>query len=140
MTLKEILPLLSGGLVGLLTLIQIAPIKVNPWSAILEWLGNQTNKALLAKMEAFEADMKGVKAEVETIRDENREIHAKDCGSEFCGLLMKSIWGSSTAMSISSKYWGISPITKNTVTRTRSLKIRSRLRQLRKSKIHTTNG
>ena len=30
-------------------------------------------------MEAFEADMKGVKAEVETIRDENREIHAKDC-------------------------------------------------------------
>lgn len=79
MTLKEILPLLSGGLMGLLTLIQIAPIKVNPWSAILEWLGNQTNKALLAKMEAFEADMKGVKAEVETIRDENREIHAKDC-------------------------------------------------------------
>ena len=79
MTLKEILPLLSGGLVGLLTLIQIAPIKVNPWSAILEWLGNQTNKALLAKMEAFEADMKGVKAEVDTIRDENREIHAKDC-------------------------------------------------------------
>lgn len=76
MTLKEILPLLSGGLMGLLTLIQIAPIKVNPWSAILEWLGNQTNKALLAKMEAFEADMKGVKAEVETIRDENR---AKDC-------------------------------------------------------------
>ena len=79
MTLKEILPLLGGGMVGLLTLIQIAPIKVNPWSAILEWLGNQTNKALLAKMEAFEADMKGVKAEVDTIRDENREIHAKDC-------------------------------------------------------------
>lgn len=79
MTLKEILPLFGGGLVGLLTLIQIAPIKVNPWSAILEWLGNQTNKALLAKMEAFEADMKGVKAEVDTIRDENREIHAKDC-------------------------------------------------------------
>jgi len=79
MTLKEILPLFGGGLVGLMTLIQIAPIKVNPWSAILEWLGNQTNKALLAKMEAFEADMKGVKAEVDTIRDENREIHAKDC-------------------------------------------------------------
>lgn len=79
MTMKEILPLFGGGLVGLLTLIQIAPIKVNPWSAILEWLGNQTNKALLAKMEAFEADMNGVKAEVETIRDENREIHAKDC-------------------------------------------------------------
>ena len=79
MTLKEILPLFGGGLVGLLTLIQIAPIKVNPWSAILEWFGNQTNKALLAKMEVFEADMKGVKAEVDTIRDENREIHAKDC-------------------------------------------------------------
>lgn len=75
MTLKEILPLFGGGLVGLLTLIQISPIKVDPWSMILEWLW----RPMLSKMETLEKDMKSVKMEVATIRDENREIHAKDC-------------------------------------------------------------
>lgn len=79
MTMKEILYGGGGGLLVLLTLIQISPIKLNPWSAILEWLGKQTNKAMLLKMETLERDMKTVKNEVSTIRDENREIHAKDC-------------------------------------------------------------
>lgn len=79
MTLKEIFYGGGGGLLILLTLIQISPIKVNPWSAILEWLGKQTNKAMLSKMETLERDMKTVKKEVATIRDENRETHAKDC-------------------------------------------------------------
>lgn len=79
MSIKEILYGGGGGLLILLTLMQVAPIKINPWSSILEWIGNQTNKAMLAKMAALEKDMKGVKTEVDTIRDENREIHAKDC-------------------------------------------------------------
>lgn len=72
MTMKEILYGGGGGLVVLLTLIQIAPVKLNPWSAVLGWLGKQINKDLLARMETM-------KSEIETIRDENREIHAKDC-------------------------------------------------------------
>lgn len=68
MTIKEIL--LSGGgvLLVLMTLIQIAPVKLNPWS----WFGNQINKDLLA-------EIKTMKSEIDTIRDENREVHAKDC-------------------------------------------------------------
>lgn len=79
MTMKEILYGGGGGLLLLLTLVQISPIKVNPWSAILEWFGKQTNRSMLSKMETLEQDMKTVKKEVGTIRDENREIHAKDC-------------------------------------------------------------
>lgn len=68
MTIKEIL--LSGGgvLLVLMTMIQIAPVKLNPWS----WFGNQINKDLLV-------EIKTMKSEIDTIRDENREVHAKDC-------------------------------------------------------------
>lgn len=72
MTMKEILYGGGGGLLALLTLIQIAPVKLNPWSAMLGWLGRQVNKDLLSQVKAM-------KTEIETIRDENREIHAKDC-------------------------------------------------------------
>ena len=75
MTMKEVLYGGGGGLLILLTLVQISPIKVNPWTTILEWLW----KPMLSKMETLEQDMKTVKKEVDTIRDENREIHAKDC-------------------------------------------------------------
>lgn len=72
MTIKEILYGSGGGLLLLLTLIQIAPVKINPWSAVLGWFGKQINKDLLVQM-------KNMKSEIDTIRDENREIHAKDC-------------------------------------------------------------
>lgn len=68
MTIKEILLSGGGALLVLMTLVQIAPVKLNPWS----WFGNQINKDLLAQM-------KTMKTEIDTIRDENREIHAKDC-------------------------------------------------------------
>jgi hypothetical protein len=70
--MKEILYGGGGGLLVLLTLIQIAPVKLNPWSAMLGWLGRQVNKDLLSQVKAM-------KTEIDTIRDENREIHAKDC-------------------------------------------------------------
>lgn len=72
MTIKEIVYGGGGGLLLLLTLIQIAPVKINPWSAVLGWFGKQINKDLLVQM-------KTMKSEIDTIRDENREIHAKDC-------------------------------------------------------------
>ena len=75
MTIKEILSWGGSGLLLLMTLVQVSPIKVNPWSVILEWLW----KPMLSKMETLEQDMKTVKNEVDTIRDENRAVHAKDC-------------------------------------------------------------
>ena len=44
MTLKEILETGGGVLLIVLTLVQIAPIKVNPWSVIAAALGRALNK------------------------------------------------------------------------------------------------
>ncbi len=43
MSIQEILMNGGGALVILLTLVQIAPIKVNPWSALAKWLGRAIN-------------------------------------------------------------------------------------------------
>jgi len=37
-----------------LTLLQIAPIKINPWSAILKWLGKQLNTDVIKKIDDVE--------------------------------------------------------------------------------------
>ena len=37
-----------------ITLIQISPIKLNPWSAIFAWLGKQLNKEVIDKMDELE--------------------------------------------------------------------------------------
>lgn len=72
MTITEIVLSGGGGLILLLSLIQIAPININPWSSILGWIGKEVNKELLAQM-------KRMQSEIDTIRDENREVHAKEC-------------------------------------------------------------
>lgn len=37
-----------------MTLIQVSPIKINPWSAIFRWLGNQLNADVLDKINTVE--------------------------------------------------------------------------------------
>lgn len=37
-----------------LTLLQIAPIKINPWSAIFKWLGKQLNTDVIKKIDDVE--------------------------------------------------------------------------------------
>ncbi len=48
------------GLVIIMSLVEIAPIKINPWS----WLGNMLNKGVISKMEKIEKDVAEVKKEV----------------------------------------------------------------------------
>lgn len=58
MSIKEIL--LNGGglLLVLMTVIQIAPIKINPWSAIAKWLGKAINTDVLQKLKEVEDGQK----------------------------------------------------------------------------------
>lgn len=55
MTLKEFLETGGSVLLLALTLVQVAPIKVNPWSAIARTIGKALNADLNEKMEANEA-------------------------------------------------------------------------------------
>lgn len=67
MTLNDIALLIgnNGGVVAVLllvfmSLVEISPIKINPWS----WLGNQLNKGIISKLEKVEKDVAEVKREV----------------------------------------------------------------------------
>ena len=55
MTLDKLLAYSGGGLFVLLTLVQIAPVKVNPWSAIARWIGKAINGEVLGKLGRLEA-------------------------------------------------------------------------------------
>lgn len=50
MTLKEILAGSGGALLVLLTLLQITPIKINPWTALARWLGRALNSDVLKEL------------------------------------------------------------------------------------------
>lgn len=58
MTLAEILLAGGGGLVILMTLIQIAPIKIDPWSAIARILGRAINNEVIGMLNEVKAAQK----------------------------------------------------------------------------------
>lgn len=62
MTLKELFA--SGGitLFALATLIQIAPIKINPWSWLAKNIGKALNGELLEKVDSLERNIENLRA------------------------------------------------------------------------------
>lgn len=61
MTLQQILDLLvqdRGPIILIIivatTLVQISPIKINPWSTLFRWLGQQLNKEVIEKIDNVE--------------------------------------------------------------------------------------
>ena len=63
MTLTEILSQLSvghvaAGIVLILSLIQIAPIKLNPWDKLFAWLGKKLNGATEKRLEELQKQIR----------------------------------------------------------------------------------
>ena len=50
-------------IIGLSTLIQIAPIKLNPWTAIFKWVGNKINGDLNKKIDDLVKDVNELSAQ-----------------------------------------------------------------------------
>ncbi len=70
MTLQEILSQLGAGGIGVLvliflTLVEVTPIKINPWSVLLKWIGRKTNAELYSKVDALSTDMEIFKKDFE---------------------------------------------------------------------------
>lgn len=61
MELKELLLNGGGTLLVLLTLIQIAPVKINPWSSIAKAVGRAINGEVLEKVSKLDQEMQGVR-------------------------------------------------------------------------------
>lgn len=75
MPLKEILLGSTGGLLLLLTIIQIAPIKINPWSAVAKAIGRAFNADVLKKLDELQEQQRNTKSKLEAhikADDENR--------------------------------------------------------------------
>lgn len=68
MNLEEIVLGSGGALIVAMTLVQVAPIKFNPWSAIAKAIGKAINKELIEKVEHIERELDAMK-EAEEERD-----------------------------------------------------------------------
>ena len=72
MNLKELLTGGSGVLLAVLTLLQIAPIQVNPWSWLAKKLGKAINGEVVEKVDSLGTDIRN-------LRDECEEREATAC-------------------------------------------------------------
>ena len=61
--IKEIFMYGGGGLAVLITLVQVSPIKLNPWSWIGKMIGRAINGEVLEKVDALSKDVKNNKAD-----------------------------------------------------------------------------
>ena len=71
----------SGVLLAAMTLIQVAPIKVNPWSAVAKAIGRAINGEVIAKVDQLERDLVAMKAaqeERDAISCRSRILHFGD--------------------------------------------------------------
>lgn len=75
MNLQEILLGGGGALVVILSIIEITPIKVNPWSSFVKWLGRLLNADVIKELDTVKTTQKETRDRLEAhIRtDEKRE-------------------------------------------------------------------
>ena len=72
MNIKELLTSGGGVLLILLTLIQIAPVKINPWSWLAKNIGKAINGEVVEKVDNLSTDIRN-------LRDECEEREATAC-------------------------------------------------------------
>ena len=82
MAIQDLLLPCGGLLIVLLTLIQIAPIKINPWSAIAKTLGRAINKEMMDKLESLDKEMKQLRDATALESALNRRVRILHFGDE----------------------------------------------------------
>lgn len=65
MTLKEIMAICGGVFAALLTMIQIAPIKINPWTWIARGIGRAFNADVLKELNEMKQEHKDTRSKLE---------------------------------------------------------------------------
>ncbi len=76
--LDQIIPLSIAGVVGGATLIQISPIKINPWSYLARCVGRAINKEVIEKFNTLEQEINEVKQDIGNVKAAAAEREAKD--------------------------------------------------------------
>ena len=65
MSVQDIVLAGGGGVFVLLTLLQIAPIKINPWSAIAKTVGRAINAEVLKELDEMKSVQKDTRERLE---------------------------------------------------------------------------
>ena len=73
-TIQEILTYGGGILLALSALVEVSPIKVNPWSAIASAIGRVINKEVMAKLDQVEAAQKQTQKQLEQMETAQKQI------------------------------------------------------------------
>lgn len=61
MTVSELCGWIFGGIIAISAIIQITPIKLNPWSWVAKKVGHAVNKEVIDKVDGLELDLKNMK-------------------------------------------------------------------------------
>lgn len=67
------------GAIVLTSLIQIAPIKVNPWSALTKWIGKALNGDVVKELKSLQDDVSTLNKEVKKNANEMEKQNAVNC-------------------------------------------------------------
>lgn len=79
MTLKEILECGGGGILILLCLVQISPLKINPWSAIARAIGRAINADIIQRMDEQDRKIGNLDKKIDDMREQEEEHNAVEC-------------------------------------------------------------
>ena len=77
MSIGEIVGWIAGIVATLSVFIEITPIKINPISWLLKWIGERTNKAIMGEIESVKKDVSELKDEMNNIRESEDERDAE---------------------------------------------------------------
>lgn len=78
MNLSEIIFSSSGVLLLLLTLVEITPLKINPWSAIAKQLGSAFNHSVIERLDKVEARIKSTEEKLDGHIDKDARDKAEE--------------------------------------------------------------
>lgn len=82
MSLTEIINSSSLGIILFFTLIQLSPIKINPWSKVFKWIGNVINEDILVKLKSLEKELSRISSNVEEYNAINSRVRILRFGNE----------------------------------------------------------
>lgn len=105
MSIQEILAGGGGVLLVLMTLVEIAPVKISPWGAIAKVIGQAINREVMVKLDEMAAAQKDTRKRLDTHIKVDDERAADMHGPAFCSLIMSLSGTSHTPVRSLLRYW-----------------------------------
>lgn len=79
MNIQEILLGGSGVVIVLLSIVEISPIKINPWSRLAKWLGRAINSDVIKELETVKTTQAETRKRLESHISTNEKREADNC-------------------------------------------------------------